>query len=60
MMDFDIIIMKVPISRAVLILPDAHFKLSIKSIMILKPHIERKKFQLCNRNEHIRLNCFWG
>ncbi|XP_052082856.1 uncharacterized protein LOC127720327 [Mytilus californianus] len=39
------------ISRAISIQCNLHFELSIKRRMNLKPHIERKFHQLCNRNE---------
>lgn len=44
--------------NAITILSAAHFEMSIKRRLSLKPHIERKYTQLCNRNEQVGGNLF--
>ena len=46
------------VSKAIAILCNAHFELSLKRRMSLKLHIDRKYHQMCNRNENVGVNLF--
>ncbi|XP_076092007.1 uncharacterized protein LOC143063639 [Mytilus galloprovincialis] len=54
----DVKLMRENISKALAILSNTHFELSIKRRMSLKPHIDKKYHQLCNRNEDVGSNLF--
>ena len=46
------------VSKAIAILCNTHFEFSIKRRMSLKPHIDRKFHQMCNRKAKIGVNLF--
>lgn len=54
----DIKLMREAVSKAMTILCNAHFELSVKRKVMLKPYIDRKFHQLCNKNEEIGTNLF--
>ncbi|CAC5388208.1 unnamed protein product [Mytilus coruscus] len=54
----DVKLMRENISKALAILSNTHFELSIKKRMSLKPHIDKKYHQLCNRNEDVGSSLF--
>lgn len=54
----DIKLMRESVSKAMTILCNAHFELSVKRKVMLKPYIDKKFHQLCNKNEEIGVNLF--
>lgn len=45
--------MREAVSKAMTVLCNTHFELSVKRKLMLKPYIDRKVHQLCNKNEEI-------
>ncbi|CAC5398144.1 unnamed protein product [Mytilus coruscus] len=54
----DIKLMREAVSKAMTVLCNTHFELSVKRKLMLKPYIDRKFHQLCNKNEEIGTNLF--
>lgn len=52
----DIKLMREAVSKAMTVLCNTHFELSVKRKLMLKPYIDRKFHQLCNKNEEIGTN----
>ncbi|CAC5387780.1 unnamed protein product [Mytilus coruscus] len=54
----DIKLMREAVSKAMTVLCNTHFELSVKRKLMLKPYIDRKFHQLCNKIEEIGTNLF--
>ncbi|CAC5387732.1 unnamed protein product [Mytilus coruscus] len=49
----DIRLMREAVSKAMTVLCNTHFELSVKRKLMLKPYIDRKFHQLCNKNKKL-------
>lgn len=58
--NFDLDKTRKALSDAITLLCSAHFEMSIKRRMSLRPHIEKKYVQLCNRNEPVGEKFLFG